>query len=61
VDKWCDELGILKQNVYKPQVIVGRLKTRKLHFGVGTSIILNSFLKHKLLFWINQVKIDLSK
>lgn len=61
VDKWCKELGILKENVYKPQVIMGRLKTRKLHFGVGTSIILSSFLKHKLLFWINQIKIDLSK
>lgn len=61
VDKWCEELGVLKENVYKPQVITGKLKTRKLHFGVGTSIILNSFLKHKLLFWINEMKIDLSK
>lgn len=61
VNKWCKELGVSKQNVYKPQVIMGRLKTRKLHFGVGTSIILNSFLKYKLLFWINQMKIDLSK
>jgi len=60
VDKWSIELGIFKQNMYKPQVIVGKLKTRKLHFGVGTSIILNSFLKKKLLYWINQLKIDLS-
>lgn len=60
VDKWCKELGILKQNVYKPQVIMGKNKTRKLHFGVGTSIILSSFLKHKLLFWIKKLKIDLS-
>lgn len=61
VNKWCEELGILKENVYKPQVITGKLKTRKLHFGVGTSIILSSFLKHKLLFWINEMKIDLSR
>ncbi len=61
MDKWCNELGIIRKNIYKPQVINGRLKTRKLHFGVGTSIILNSFLKHKLLYWINQMKIDLSK
>jgi len=59
VDKWCRELGIYRQNMYKPQVILGKLKTRKLHFGVGTSIILNSFLKHKLNFWIDQMKLDL--
>lgn len=61
VDKWCKELGILRQNVYKPQVILGKHKTRKLHFGVGTSIILDSFLKHKLLFWIEKLKKDLSQ
>ena len=61
VNKWKTELGISNQNIYKPQVITGKLKTRKLHFGVGTSIILNSFLKHKILFWIDQSKIDLSK
>lgn len=59
VDKWCTELKITKQNMYKPQVIIGKHKTRKLHFGVGTSIILNSFLKKKLLYWIDQLKIDL--
>jgi hypothetical protein len=61
MDKWSTELGIPKQNMYKPQVIIGKFKKRKLHFGVGTSIILNSFLKHKLLFWIDQTKFDLSK
>lgn len=59
VDKWSSELKIPMQNMYKPQVIRGKLKTRKLHFGVGTSIILNSFLKHKLMFWIERLKKDL--
>ncbi len=61
LDKWCFQLGIYRQNIYKPQVINGKHKTRKLHFGVGTSIILNSFLKRKLLFWINLSKGNLSK
>ena len=61
IDKWSTELKIPKQNMYKPQVIIGKFKKRKLHFGVGTSIILSSFLKHKLSFWINQIKFDLSK
>jgi hypothetical protein len=61
LERWNSELKIPKQNMYKPQVILGKFKKRKLHFGVGTSIILDSFLKHKLLFWINQLKSDLSK
>ena len=60
-EKWTSELGINPKNIYKPQVIQGKLKTRKLHFGVGTSIILSSFLKRKLMVWIEQAKIDLSK
>jgi len=57
--KWLSELNISEKNLYKPQVIHGKLKTRKLHFGVGTTIILNSFLKRKLLFWLEKAKIYL--
>lgn len=60
VNVWCKELSISQENVYKPQVIKGKLKSRKLHFGVGTTIILSSFLKHKLLYWIDRSKSDLS-
>lgn len=60
VKKWSSELNILEKNFYKPQVITGKLKTRKLHFGVGTTIILDSFLKRKLLFWIEKGKLYLS-
>lgn len=59
VKKWSSELNIQEKNFYKPQIIQGKLKTRKLHFGVGTTIILNSFLKRKLLFWIEKSKIYL--
>lgn len=59
VKKWSSELNIIEKNFYKPQVIQGKLKTRKLHFGVGTTIILNSFLKRKLLLWIEKSKIHL--
>lgn len=60
VSKWRSELGIIGKNIYKPQVINGKLKRKKLHFGVGTTIILSSFLKKKLLYWIDQLEKDLS-
>lgn len=60
IQKWSSELTIPKKNFYKTQVIQGKLKTRKLHFGVGTTIILDSFLKRKLLFWIEKANIYLS-
>lgn len=56
IQKWSLELGISENNFYKTQVIKGKLKNRKLHFGVGTTIILNSFLKRKILFWIEKAK-----
>ncbi len=52
--KWSEELKIPEINFYKTQIIQGKLKTRKLHFGVGTTIILNSFLKRKIIFWIGK-------
>ncbi len=60
VERWSKELNIVAKNIYKPQIIKGRSKTRKLHFGVGTSIILNSFLKRKLMIWIEEIKKSLS-
>jgi len=59
IKKWSHELTIPEKNFYKPQIIKGKLKSRKLHFGVGTTIILNSFLKRKLLFWIEESKVCL--
>ncbi len=58
--KWSQELNISLENFHKPQVIVGRSKTKRLHFGVGSIIISDSFLKRKLLFWIENSKKVLS-
>ena len=52
--KWSEELKIVLSNFYKPQIIQGRAKVRRLHFGVGSTIINNSFLKRKLLYWIER-------
>ncbi len=60
-NKWANELGISLNNFYKPQVILGRHKTKRLHFGVGSIIICDSFLKRKLLLWIEMGKSFLLK
>jgi hypothetical protein len=52
--KWSDELRIPLTNFHKPVVILGRSKVRRLHFGVGSTIISDSFLKRKILFWIDK-------
>lgn len=59
--KWSQELNIPLTQFHKPQVIQGRHKTRKLHFGVGSTIISGSFLKSKLLLWIDLAKNTLAK
>lgn len=58
--KWSQELSIPLTNFHKPQVIQGKSKIKRLHFGVGSIIISNSFLKRKLLIWIEQSKKNLS-
>jgi hypothetical protein len=58
-NKWAQELNIPVKNFHKPQVILGRSKIKRLHFGVGSTIISNSFLKRKLLKWIELSKIHL--
>lgn len=59
-NKWSKELSIPLINFHKPQVIQGRSKTRRLHFGVGSTIISGSFLKAKLLKWIEMGKSSLA-
>lgn len=54
--KWSEELGIPLTQFHKPQVIQGRHKTKRLHFGVGSTIFSSSFLKRKLLLWIELAK-----
>ena len=58
--KWSEELNIPLAHFHKPQVIQGRSKHRRLHFGVGSTIISSTFLKRKLLRWIELAKDNLS-
>jgi hypothetical protein len=60
-NKWSQELGIPLSNFHKPQVIQGRHKTKRLHFGVGSTIFSSSFLKKKLLLWVELAKKSLAK
>ncbi|MDO8520800.1 MAG: hypothetical protein Q7S52_01670 [bacterium] len=52
---WSRELGLPHESFYKSQVIQGRHKTKKLHYGVGTITIGDKRLKVKLLRWIELV------
>ncbi len=60
-EKWSQELNIPLTQFHKPQVIQGRHKTRRLHFGVGSTILSSSFLKRKLLLWIELAMNNLIK
>lgn len=57
--KWSEELNIPLTNFHKPQVIKGRSVVKRLHFGVGSTIISDSFLKRKLLKWIEMSRLYL--
>ena|SRR3989344_3452364 len=57
--KWSQELNISLQNFHKPQIILGRSKVKRLHFGVGSIIISDSFLKRKVLKWLEISKVSL--
>lgn len=52
---WSQELGLGHENFYKSQMIQGRHKTKKLHYGVGTITIGDKRLKVKVLRWIELV------
>ncbi|PIR68484.1 hypothetical protein COU49_00365 [Candidatus Nomurabacteria bacterium CG10_big_fil_rev_8_21_14_0_10_35_16] len=51
ISKWSEELEITRNQFYKVQVISGREKIKRLHFGVGTIIILNTCARKKLFKW----------
>ncbi|MCX6754945.1 MAG: hypothetical protein NT068_00175 [Candidatus Nomurabacteria bacterium] len=59
IDKWSKELGILKSNFYKTQVIVGKETRRKLQYGVGMSIISGKVVvKKKVVKWLELCKVN---
>jgi hypothetical protein len=52
IDIWSKKLNLNKSNFNKSQIILGRLKSRKLQYGVGNSIISSTSLKKKILKWL---------
>lgn len=58
LSKWSSELGIPISNFYKTQTIKGREKTKRLQYGVGTSIISSVVVvKRKILKWLELVSL----
>lgn len=49
---WSQKINLPRDNFYKSQVIKGKHKTKKLHYGVGTLIIGDKRLKVQILEWI---------
>lgn len=56
IERWSNEIGISRANFYKTQIIQGKEKIRRLQFGVGMVIISNTFLKKKLMKWLELCK-----
>lgn len=53
IDIWSNKLNISKLNFYKTHTILGKEKTKKLQYGVGTSIISSKVVvKKKILKWL---------
>jgi transcriptional regulator with XRE-family HTH domain len=50
---WVKETGISK--VHKPMILPGRDKRRKLAYGTCSIIIMNTYFKKKLMFWIDHL------
>lgn len=56
IDKWSLELNIPRINFYKTQIIKGKEKTKKLQYGIGTSIISSTVvIKKKIRKWLELV------
>ncbi|MDD3487213.1 MAG: helix-turn-helix domain containing protein [Candidatus Moranbacteria bacterium] len=53
IDYWSKRLDINKNNVYKPVIIDGRHKTRKVSYGVCSIQLGNKYLKKKILIWLD--------
>jgi hypothetical protein len=58
---WSQNTGLDAESLSKPVIILGRHKTRRLRYGVGTLILSSKFLKKKILRWIDLLGEDLIK
>lgn len=59
-NKWSKELNIPIDQFHKVMVIKGKHKTKRLHFGVGSTILIGTAKKKKLLIWLDLAKKELS-
>jgi transcriptional regulator with XRE-family HTH domain len=50
---WIKETGL--QHFHKTMVLPSRHKTRRLPYGTCTILVSNTYLKKKMLFWIDQL------
>lgn len=58
INKWSSELDIRSFNFYKTQIIKGKEKTKRLQYGIGTSIISSTVVvKKKILKWLELVAV----
>ena len=58
---WSRKINVTVGQFYKNQVVVNRSNKQPLHFGVGNTIIGNTLLKKKLLFWLELFLKDIQK
>lgn len=58
---WSESIELSKNQFYKTQVIQGRHKEKKLLYGVGNITITSTFLKTKVLKWIELMSDYLSR
>lgn len=50
---WSKQTGISK--LHKPMILPGRDKRRKLQYGTATVLVMNTYFKKKLVYWIDQL------
>jgi len=56
IKKWSSELKVVNSNFYKTQIIRGKEKSKRLQYGIGTSIISSTVIvKKKILKWLELV------
>ncbi|HEY9584639.1 MAG TPA: hypothetical protein VJI33_03635 [Candidatus Paceibacterota bacterium] len=58
---WSQKIGLSKNQFTRPTIIVGRHKTRKIHYGICVLTYSSTFLKKKMMNWIELLSEDFIK
>lgn len=59
--KWQRAISLPYSQFYKNQIIPGKTNKKRLHFGVGNTIIASTVHKRKLLYWTRLLIKELTK